>query len=227
MRAPTSFAHKQATPHGFGIACARACGSLQMPWIFGTARVPVGDGTGPDAMLSHVDTSKHVVVLCRGHFYKVTVLGPDGALLADAASLERRFADIAVDAAAQPAAGCVGALTTAGRSVWSAARARLASASAENAASLAAVDEALFLVCLDAVSVGRVVIDYKQPAHPPFQCLFCFSLGKKRRAHFTLHTHTHHVQQSRKAGFLCHFPRLVCFLLSTFSFSFSFLHLSL
>lgn len=44
---------------------------VQMPWIFGTARVPVGDGQGPDAMLSHVDTSKHIVVLCQGHFYKV------------------------------------------------------------------------------------------------------------------------------------------------------------
>jgi hypothetical protein len=124
----------------------------QMPWIFGTARVPVGDGSGPDAVLSHVDSSKHVVVLCQGHFYKVTVLGADGTLRATAALLERRFAEIALDASAQPAGGCVGALTTAGRGVWSAARARLAAASDENAASLAAVDEALFVVCLDAVS---------------------------------------------------------------------------
>jgi hypothetical protein len=79
------------------------------------------------------------------------VLGSDGKILASASALEARFSEIAQDAASQPISGCVGAISTGGRTEWAAARARLASASTMNAANLKTVDEALFLVCLDSV----------------------------------------------------------------------------
>jgi len=82
---------------------------------------------------------------------QVTVLGADGKILATASALEARFSEIARDAASQPISGCVGALSTGGRTEWAAARASLGAASAMNAANLKAVDEALFLVCLDSV----------------------------------------------------------------------------
>ena len=90
--------------------------------------------------------------LALGRVHKLTVLGDAGATIAATPELlEQRFAEIAAAASPATAASAVGALTAADRGVWYPVRAQMLE-SAENAAALAAVDEALFVVALDSVT---------------------------------------------------------------------------
>ena len=122
----------------------------QMPWLFGTARIAQKVGVD-DINMNHIDTSAHVAVLCQGQVHKLTVLGADGALATSPELLEQRFAEIAAASSAASAASAVGALTAADRGVWYPERTKMLQ-SPSNAAALAAVDEALFVVALDSVT---------------------------------------------------------------------------
>lgn len=124
----------------------------QMPWLFGSARIAT---SAPfDAMECHIDTSKHIVVMCRGLFYKLTVLNEDGSLAVSPELLQQRFDEIqaAAAAVADPVSGAVGALTTAERTTWAPERERLAQLSETNVAAFTTVDQALFIVSIDDVS---------------------------------------------------------------------------
>jgi len=121
----------------------------QIPWIHSSARIA---RQGPiDDLVSYLDTSQHIVVLCRGLAFKLPVLDAEGNIMASQALLAKRFQDILNTAAAaeDPSRSAVGALTTSSRDVWSAARARLEAASSTNMSSLTAIDEAILVVALD------------------------------------------------------------------------------
>eukprot|EP00754_Rhynchopus_humris_P015834 Rhum_TRINITY_DN14479_c19_g1::Rhum_TRINITY_DN14479_c19_g1_i1::g.91985::m.91985/K08766/CPT2; carnitine O-palmitoyltransferase 2 len=120
----------------------------QTALFLGTARVPK---EGRDVLEHHGSTSAHVVVQCRGAFYRVDTLDAAGEPL-PYEQLCATFRAIYAEAEEAPA---VGALTGGDRNVWAATRARLAGLHADNAQSLKEIDEALLMVSLDVGSAAR------------------------------------------------------------------------
>ncbi|CAK7243602.1 MAG: Carnitine O-acetyltransferase mitochondrial [Sporothrix thermara] len=97
-------------------------------------------------------TNKHIIVVRNNRFYKVVHEAAGRPL--NTSELEAQFRRVyALSAAASNAASepvpPVGFLTTENRDVWADARKALIEASPINAESLAAIDSAAFLVCLD------------------------------------------------------------------------------
>lgn len=94
--------------------------------------------------------SRHVVVQRGAKFYQFDVLDADGAAVPDERILAHIEAILAqplvLGSAAEPG---VGLFTTLNRDVWATARDELVASSPTNAASLAAVDSALFVVSLE------------------------------------------------------------------------------
>lgn len=128
-----------------GFLCMR-----QMPWVHATARICTPDAI--DDTVNAIDTSKHIVAICGGHFYKIQVVADNGSLIASNDLLVKRFEEVIAHAKSQSAENSgLGALTCGARSVWEAARARL-SAHAGNKASFDAIDTALGMFALDGVS---------------------------------------------------------------------------
>jgi carnitine O-acetyltransferase len=131
-----------------GALCMR-----QASWIFGTARIPC---EGIDENVNYGSTSKHIVVFCRGLPYQLTVLGDNDEMLADEATLQRKFAEIIEHAKTQETstddslANRVGALTTGDRKPWFDTRNKLLKSGQGKV--ISAIDSALFLVALDLVS---------------------------------------------------------------------------
>lgn len=132
--------------------------------VLGTARIP---RPGLDAF-STATGSRHVIVLRRGAFFPMEVIGADGeavppACLLAALSAIRRAADaLAAGEQQQPPSGRGGPparaepppepicnLTCLPRDAWAAARSDLLAASAVNRQSLGAIDEALLVLVLD------------------------------------------------------------------------------
>lgn len=129
--------------------------------VLGTARLPRAGG--PD-QFSTALAPRHVVVLRRGAFYAVDVLTeadepvPPTTLRAvlhaiceeDGGGAPTRGASASAGAAvAAPPHRCVGNLTALERDEWAAARAALVEAGGPNPGSLACIDEALLVLCLD------------------------------------------------------------------------------
>lgn len=110
-----------------------------------------------DDVVSFLDSSRHIIVLCRGSFYKIPVLGADGRIIASRALLAKRMEEVIAHASSlqDPSASAVGALTTGPRHVWEAARRRLEESSVVNRATLSAIDEAIVIVALDDQVHGR------------------------------------------------------------------------
>ena len=130
---------------------ARPLDMRQFPWIHASARIPMQGG--PDALLCAIDSSRHIIAICRGKFYKIPVVAADGSVfIVDETVLEGRFHEIIEHAAAlsAPAKTAVGALTTVDdRSIWERERSRLLAASQTNEENLKSIDEALLIVTLD------------------------------------------------------------------------------
>jgi len=133
-----------------GALCMR-----QMPWLYGTARVPTPSGQ-PDDLVNVIDDSKHIAVLCRGAVYSLPVVGADGQIIASKELLEARFEEIMSHAASleSPQTTAVPALTTGDRNAYQKAREILSLANAQNAASFTEVDSALFVVAIDVGASG-------------------------------------------------------------------------
>ncbi|KIH86853.1 carnitine O-acetyltransferase [Sporothrix brasiliensis 5110] len=119
-------------------------------WMFNCDRIPAHP---KDHAEKHNPANyKHIVVVRNNRFYKV-LHEVDGRQL-NTSELEAQFRRVyelsaaAANAASEPAAP-VGFLTTENRDVWADARKALAESSPVNAESLAAIDSAAFLVCLD------------------------------------------------------------------------------
>jgi carnitine O-palmitoyltransferase 2 len=137
--------------------------------LFATTRVPRED---KDELVTVPDKAavRHIVVQRGPSFFAVTVVGEDGAVVPEpvlAARLRtcldrsagtRGWASAGEEEVDAKACGKgsayattppVGALTSLGRTDWAAARTHLQRSSAQNAASLRCIDEALFVLTLD------------------------------------------------------------------------------
>jgi len=127
----------------------------QMPWLYGTARVPSPAGM-PDDLVNSIDESKHIAVLCRGAVYNLPVVGDQGQIIASKELLEARFEEIMQHASSleEPQRTSVPALTTGDRNAYHKAREVLTLASPDNAASFSTVDSALFVVAIDVGASG-------------------------------------------------------------------------
>lgn len=120
---------------------------FQYQRMFGTSRIPKLD---QDKIRHHPD-SEHVVVLCKGHFYKLSVLDAHGKML-NVLDLQSQMEWIKKDAESQPVA-CdaelrIAALTASDRDNWAKIR-REHFSSGINRDSLHAIEESIVLIVLD------------------------------------------------------------------------------
>jgi len=121
---------------------------LQYKRLVASNRIP---RKNRDEFVVHPDPKevKHIVVTRGRAFYKVAVIGEDGEHL----SIEkiknglRRIVNKAEEDG--DAAKAVGALTTCDRDIWAGEREKLISIADVNEKSLASIDTALFMICLD------------------------------------------------------------------------------
>lgn len=116
-------------------------------WMFNTCRIPKKPVDEPIKYpaLEH----KHFVVIRKNHFFKV-LHEVDGAQL-NTHELEAQFARI-YELANSLKAPAIGALTSENRDVWADARQTLLDAAPDNAAALATIESASFVICLDDAS---------------------------------------------------------------------------
>lgn len=117
--------------------------------IFSTTRIP---GRECDEIVHYAaDESKHVVVLCRGRYYRLPVFRSNGALL-NPLELEEQFNAIKKHAEEAPAVeeheAAIAALTAENRTRWAEAR-EMHFSDSVNRVSLHAIESALFFVHLD------------------------------------------------------------------------------
>ncbi|TMW64400.1 hypothetical protein Poli38472_013022 [Pythium oligandrum] len=114
--------------------------------LFGCARVPTK--SKDEALVD--DQSKHIVVVCRNQFYWFDVVWEDGVTAITERELVANLKAIREDATKasdlEAASHAMGVLTTEHRATWANVRTKLLK---DNAQSLAVIDRALFLVCLD------------------------------------------------------------------------------
>jgi carnitine O-acetyltransferase len=118
--------------------------------LFGTARVPTDAG----CQIEQDPDSKHIIVMCHGQFYWFDVLDDNSDLIMTEKDVAINLQTIIDDAVQTPiteaAKGALGVLSTENRKVWSGLRDILTrEENSNNADSLAIVDSALFVVCLD------------------------------------------------------------------------------
>ncbi|KAB5586061.1 Choline/Carnitine o-acyltransferase-domain-containing protein [Coniochaeta sp. 2T2.1] len=118
--------------------------------LFGTARVPTEAG----CQIEQDPDSKHVIVMCHGQFYWFDVLDDNSDLIMTEKDIAINLQTIIDDAVQTPiteaAKGALGVLSTENRKVWSGLRDILTrEENSNNADSLAIVDSALFVLCLD------------------------------------------------------------------------------
>lgn len=133
----------------------------QFARLFGHARIPGDSGDSnlchgplPEGMRPHFRTehrapAEHIVVTCRGHYFKVDVSDGAGGTASAAAIAERLVAVCTSACALGYASFFVGALTALPRRQWAAVRGRLSSAASANAASLSDIDSAIWVLNLD------------------------------------------------------------------------------
>mmetsp|Transcript_9705 Transcript_9705/g.17087 ORF Transcript_9705/g.17087 Transcript_9705/m.17087 type:complete len:705 (+) Transcript_9705:168-2282(+) len=124
----------------------------QYKTLLGSARIPHGSGPGRDSIVNKSD-STHIVVVCRNQFYVVDVVSPRGELTTTVdllrACLESILDDADLEEDAKVADEAIGVLTTETRTTWARYRNEIEQVSSENAAALKAIDEAIFVLCLD------------------------------------------------------------------------------
>ena len=126
--------------YGGYLGGAYALDMSQFGRLFASTRIP---RRGKDELVSAGSPPTHVVVQRGAAFYRLEALRPDGTAV-PAADLAAGFrAILSAPPASNPP---MGALTTLPRDEWADARAQLLQG---NAASLACIDEALFMVSLD------------------------------------------------------------------------------
>lgn len=117
--------------------------------LFASCRVPTDMG----CRMETYDDSRHIVVLRRGQFYWFDVLDSKNRPMLSDREILTNLQGIVADADKIPvtdtAQSAVGILTTENRKIWSNLRNELRESNKRNAKSLAIVESALFVVCLD------------------------------------------------------------------------------
>lgn len=135
---------------------AAACGAYPLDMsqydnLFRSTRLPHAER---DTLVVAAAGVRHIVVQRGGRFWSVDVLTKEGASV-PLAQLQGAFEAVIAEADAAPAADDerLGLLTTLPRDEWATVRGRIeAEGGGANAASLAQVDSALFMLSLDAAS---------------------------------------------------------------------------
>ena len=115
----------------------------QLPTFFGTARIP---GESVDTLQHFAETSGHVLVMCKGNFYKVNTLSEDGTA-ASIGSIRQTLDSIRKSATAGKTN--IAPITSLPRDDVFKARQLVESVSLKNKESLKAIDTALFVIALD------------------------------------------------------------------------------
>ena len=141
-------------PRGVSFYGAAVCGAYPLDMsqyanLLRSTRLP---GLQKDALkVWPAGSTGHVIVLRRGRFFKVELLDGDGGTL-PLAELHGALDAVCAAADAAPAAGdeAVGLLTSLPRGEWATLRSRIEEVDAANAASLEAIDSALFVLSLEA-----------------------------------------------------------------------------
>lgn len=116
-------------------------------WMFNACRIPKKPADEP--IKYPASENKHFVVIRKNRFFKV-LHEVDGTQL-NAKELEAQIARI-YELANSEKVPAIGALTTENRDVWTDARQTLLGAAPENAAALATIESASFVICLDDTS---------------------------------------------------------------------------
>lgn len=118
-------------------------------WLFGVARVPGEDG----GRIRHDPDSRHIVVLCRGQFYRLNVLDESLSQIISENDLALSLKSILDDAYSIPvhetSRTAIGLFTTENQKVWSHCRTVLIHEGLQNGRTLGAIDSSLFALCLD------------------------------------------------------------------------------
>lgn len=118
--------------------------------LFGTARIPTDHG----CRINEDQTSKHIVVICRGQFYWFDILDHNNDIIMTendvSQNLETIFNDATETSIFDAAKGALGVLSTENRKTWSDLRNVLhREQGSNNSDCLNIVDSALFILCLD------------------------------------------------------------------------------
>ncbi|KCV72970.1 hypothetical protein H696_00523 [Fonticula alba] len=116
----------------------------QFSRLLASTRIPKPE---KDELVSFPESS-HVAIMFRNQIYKLE-LRPDGRTWLNEGEILAAVQKILATPAPAADIPAVGILTSDARPAWAAAREHLAGLSAKNAASLKAVDSALFMLCLD------------------------------------------------------------------------------
>ncbi|GFS32173.1 carnitine O-acetyltransferase [Nephila pilipes] len=114
--------------------------------IFSTCRIP---GFPKDSLIFHGEAPvkpKHIVVAHNNHYFKVNVYGEDGRPLNER-QLLTQFQNVVAQSSVPKSP--IGILTTLQRDVWAKAYKRLRKFDAKNKESIQAIQESIFLLCLD------------------------------------------------------------------------------
>ncbi|EFO22172.2 choline/Carnitine O-acyltransferase [Loa loa] len=111
--------------------------------LFGCSRIPQ---KGKDWLL-HCADSKHFIVLCGGRIYSVDLFDKNGSLM-PAEQVQACLSIILSEQSHLKPEDCVGSLTSLERDQWAEVRSELSSVGS-NSASLALIDNSLFVLCLD------------------------------------------------------------------------------
>ncbi|KAK2758320.1 Carnitine O-acetyltransferase mitochondrial [Arachnomyces sp. PD_36] len=111
-------------------------------WMFHACRIPAD---GADHPVKYTpQENEHIIAICKNQFFKIQTV-VDGRQL-NTSELQQQFDKVYERAQRGPA---VGALTTANRDFWTAARKKLIAANPANEQTLKEIESASFAVCLD------------------------------------------------------------------------------
>lgn len=125
-------------------------------YMFNTCRIPKKPADEP--LIYPASEHKHFVVIRKNRFFKV-LHEVDGVQL-NAQELEAQFNRV-YEIANSEKAPAIGALTSQNRDIWTDARATLLEADPQNAQSLAEIESASFVVCLD----DTAPVTFEERAH--------------------------------------------------------------
>ncbi|KAB5577906.1 putative polyketide synthase [Coniochaeta sp. 2T2.1] len=140
-----AYGYKLALDGGFvrqDVYNGEALDMATVTWLFGTNRTPA---LGCDRM-DRFPESDHVVVMKRGHAYKVPLQEPGGQVLS-AEKLELIFETISGLIPEETNPACV--LTTANRDEWAETREQVKATNQANHDFVTTTDSCLFIVCLE------------------------------------------------------------------------------
>jgi len=111
--------------------------------VFNTCRIP---GLKKDSLAQNPD-SKHIIIVHNNHFFRMDVYGENGEVVDDGQILGNLLEIVKCSSQrAEP----VGILTTENRNGWGSAYLKLKK-DATNSASLAAIEDSIFVTCLDKI----------------------------------------------------------------------------